>query len=81
MNWLVYLLACCDGSLYCGVTNNIEQRIVAHQRGKGSKYVRSRLPFRLVEHSRPMSKSAALRTEAAVKRLRKDKKLHADCWV
>jgi predicted GIY-YIG superfamily endonuclease len=67
--WLVYLLRCGDGSLYTGMTNDLPKRLKTHAAGKGSRYTRSRLPVRLV-HSEPQrSRSAALKREAAIKRL------------
>ena len=44
--WLVYLLRCLDGSLYTGMTNDLPQRLKAHNAGRASRYTRSRL-FRL----------------------------------
>ncbi len=73
--WHVYLLRCRDGSLYAGATNDLARRVEAHARGKGGRYTRSRLPVVLV-HSEPApDRSAALRREAALKRLRREKKL------
>lgn len=67
--WRVYLLRCHDDSYYCGVSNDVLKRLVTHRSGRGSKYVRARLPCYLVAQSPAMSKSEALRFEAAVKRL------------
>ena len=72
--WLVYVLRCADDSLYTGITNDLARRLEAHAAGRASKYTRSRLPVRLV-HSEPQaSQSAALKREAAVKRLRRGAK-------
>ena len=46
--YFVYILRCADASLYTGVTNDIPHRLKEHNRGKGSAYVRSRLPAKLV---------------------------------
>lgn len=67
--WLVYLLRCRDGSLYTGITNDLRRRLAHHRSGKGSAYVRSRLPVRLVYREPQADRSAALRREAAIKRL------------
>jgi putative endonuclease len=69
--WLVYLLRCSDGSLYCGVTNDLPKRFKAHAAGKASRYTRSRLPVKLAYTEPQRSKSAALKREAAIKRLRR----------
>jgi putative endonuclease len=72
--WLVYLLRCSDGSLYTGITNDLPKRLKAHAAGRASKYTRSRLHVRLA-YSEPLeSKSAALKREAAIKRLRRAEK-------
>ncbi len=75
MTWQVYLLKCIDDSLYCGVTNNIENRVSVHNTGKGAKYTRSRLPVKLVAVSRKMTKSDALKLEYQIKRLPAEKKV------
>jgi putative endonuclease len=67
--WLVYILRCRDGSLYTGITNDLSKRLKAHAAGKASKYTRSRLPVKLAYREPQKSKSAALRREAAIKRL------------
>lgn len=73
--WLVYLLRCRDGSLYAGATNDLEKRLAAHARGRGSRYTRSRLPVALVLAEPARDRSAALRREAALKRLTRAGKL------
>ncbi len=74
--WLVYLLRCSDGSLYTGITNDLDKRLKAHAAGKASRYTRSRLPVRLVYSEPQKSKSAALKREVAIKRLPRRQKLH-----
>ena len=73
--WYVYLLRCGDGSLYTGATDNVPRRLAAHQAGKGAKYTRSRLPVELVYQETCPDRSAALRREAAIKRLPRNRKL------
>ena len=67
--WVVYLLRCSDNSLYCGVSNNIEKRVVEHNSGMGAKYTRSRLPVVLVGTSRDMAKVEAFKLEYRIKQL------------
>ena len=74
MNW-VYILKCGDGSLYTGWTNDLERRLQTHAAGRGARYTRSRLPVELVYAEILPTKSEALRREAALKRLRRIKKL------
>ncbi|MDA0254401.1 MAG: GIY-YIG nuclease family protein [Planctomycetota bacterium] len=72
--WLVYILRCSDGSLYTGITNDLPKRLKAHAAGKASKYTRSRLPVKLAYSEPQKSKSASLKREAAIKRLRRAEK-------
>jgi len=73
--WCVYLLRCRDCSLYTGITNDLPKRLKAHAAGKASKYTRSRLPVRLAYSEPQRSKSAALKREAAIKKLSRKEKL------
>lgn len=73
--WCAYLLWCADGSLYAGATNDLPARVDRHQAGKGARYTRSRLPVRVARVFRAKDKSAALRREAALKRLDRAAKL------
>ena len=75
MGWTVYILRCGDGSLYTGCTNDLSRRLAAHRKGKGAKYTRSRLPVALAYREETADKSAALRREAAIKRLSRREKL------
>lgn len=73
--WHVYLVECADGTLYCGITNDIAKRLTAHNAGKASRYTRARLPVRLVWSEPRATKSDALRRELAVKALPRAAKL------
>ncbi len=73
--WVVYLLRCADNSLYCGITNDINSRLIDHNSGKGAKYTRSRRPVELVGVGPKMTKSEALKLEYRIKRLPPDKKI------
>lgn len=75
MGWFVYMLRCRDGSLYTGSTTDLDRRLASHQSGKGAKYTRSRLPVELAYWETAADKSAALRREAAIKRLTRENKL------
>ncbi len=75
MSWTVYLLRCRDGSLYTGITTDLERRLARHRAGTASAYTRARRPVRLVYHERQPDRSTALRREAALRRLSRDEKL------
>ena len=70
-----YILRCVDGSYYCGISNNVTRRIFVHNSGKGSKYVRSRLPAILVYVEECGSKSDALKRERQIKRMSRHQKI------
>ena len=75
MSWYVYMLRCGDGTLYTGITDNVEKRLSAHRAGKGAKYTRGRSPLELVYVEEQLDKSAALRREIAIKKLPRKEKL------
>ena len=65
--WFVYILKCSDGSLYTGITRDVAKRIRVHSSGKGSAYVRSHLPVKLVYRKKYPNRSAASKCEAEIK--------------
>ena len=73
-SWKLYLLRCGDGTLYCGITTDVESRLEAHRSGKGAKYTRGRGPLELVYTEDCGDHSTALKREIAVKRLTKPQK-------
>ena len=75
-NWFVYMLECSDRSIYTGICKgDIDGRMKEHQDGKGSKYVRSRLPFELKWSKSGFTASQAMKEEYRIKRLTpKDKR-------
>jgi len=75
--WIVYLIRCSDKSLYCGITNNLQNRLIAHNSGRGAKYTRSRRPVELVGASSAMTKSDALKLEFRVKHVPAGSKYYA----
>jgi putative endonuclease len=75
VTWTVYLLRCRDGSLYAGATNDLAARVAAHGAGTASAYTRSRRPVALVYAEPAADRGAALRREAALKRLSRAAKL------
>lgn len=75
MACFVYILRCVDGSLYTGSTTDLARRLTAHRSGRGAKYTRSRLPVELAYWEEAPDWPAALRREAAIKRLTRQQKL------
>jgi predicted GIY-YIG superfamily endonuclease len=74
--WFVYIVECRDGSLYCGITNDIDRREREHNEGTASRYTRARRPVRMVYSEPQPNRSAALIREFSVKLLsRKEKQV------
>lgn len=75
MNWVCYLLRCADDTLYCGITNDLDKRVAAHNAGKAAKYTRARGPVALVFSEYYPDRSAASRREAQIKKMTRLEKL------
>jgi putative endonuclease len=71
----VYIALCADGTLYTGCAVDVAKRIEAHNEGKGAKYTRSRRPVRAVYAELCAGRGEALRREAQIKRLKREKKM------
>jgi len=69
------MLECADGTLYTGITNDLEKRLAAHNSGTASKCTRSRLPVKLVFAEDQPDRAAASRREIEIKRLPRSAKL------
>ncbi|MDZ4201034.1 MAG: GIY-YIG nuclease family protein [Gallionella sp.] len=74
-NWICYLLRCADDTLYCGITNDLDKRLAAHNTGTAAKYTRARGPVELVYREPCEDKSAALKREMAIKRMTRGEKV------
>jgi putative endonuclease len=73
-NWFLYILECCDGSFYTGVTTDIDRRLRKHQEGTASRYTRTRRPIVLVYQEECGTRSQSLERECAVKSLSRQRK-------
>ena len=73
-NWYVYILRCGDGTLYTGITTDVQRRLQMHRSGKGAKYTRGRGPLEVVYTEEQPDKSTALRREIEIKRLTREQK-------
>ncbi len=72
--YYLYILKCSDNSLYTGITKDLKLRFSSHRNGTGSKYVRSRLPFKHVYTEKFKNQSAALKREFQIKQWPRNKK-------
>lgn len=75
MSWCCYLLRCADDTLYCGITNDLDKRLAAHNAGTAAKYTRTRGPVELAYVESCADKSAALKREIEIKKLSRVNKL------
>ena len=73
--WTVYILQCRDGTLYTGITDELERRLKAHESGRGAKYTRGRGPFQVRYLEKTPDKATALKREYGLKRLCRQEKL------
>lgn len=75
MNWSVYIIRCGDGSLYTGISTDVERRFRQHQSGKGAKFFRSRRPLAVAFQEIGHDKSSASCREAEIKKMSRQDKL------
>ena len=75
-SWIIYILECCDESLYCGITNDIERRLKQHsgELKGGAKYTLSRRPCNLVYLEKSANRKEALIREFEIKKMSKYQK-------
>ena len=78
MKYYVYILLCADGTFYTGYTTDLEKRIDTHNKGKGAKYTRARLPVKLHWSWIYKSKSEAMKAEYKIKQLSRIEKKNLD---
>lgn len=74
MAWYVYILRCGDGTLYTGITPDVQSRLAKHEQGLGAKYTRGRGPLTLVYTEECTDRAAASRREYAIKHLTRQEK-------
>ena len=73
--WFVYVVRCADGTLYTGVTTDLDRRVSAHNGGTGAAYTRARLPVELLYSESAADRSGALKRELQIKKLPRQRKL------
>jgi putative endonuclease len=73
--WFVYIIECNDYSLYTGISNNVNKRLIAHGNNLGAKFTKGKGPFKLVYLEKYDSRSAATKREILIKKYSKKSKL------
>ena len=77
--WYLYILRCGDGTLYTGITTDVERRLEEHRQGRGAKYTRGRGPLELAYQEECGAHSEALKREYTVKQLTREEKENLIC--
>ncbi|MEZ5588764.1 MAG: GIY-YIG nuclease family protein [Sedimenticolaceae bacterium] len=72
--WHLYLVRCNDGSLYTGISTDVQRRFAAHGASRGARRLRGRGPLELVFSQAIGDHSQALRIEHRVKKLSRAEK-------
>ncbi len=76
MSYFVYILECSDGSLYTGITKDVEKRLEEHNtKDSGAKYTKARRPVKLLYEEPSEDRSSASKREYEIKKLTRLKKL------
>lgn len=73
--WIVYIIKCADGTLYTGITTDLERRIKEHNNKLGAQYTKSRAPVKLVYKEKCATRSDALKRELQIKSWTRPEKL------
>ncbi len=74
--YYLYMLECADGTLYTGITTDLERRTREHNGSKlGAKYTKVRRPVALAYSKRFRTRSAASKEESRIKALTRGEKL------
>jgi putative endonuclease len=69
-----YIVQCADGTFYTGWALDPEARVAVHNKGRGAKYTRMRLPVKLVYVEEQPDRTSAMKRERAIKRMERERK-------
>ena len=69
-----YIVECADGTYYTGWAVDPERRAAVHNRGRGARYTRMRLPVKLVYVEEQPDRRTAMKRERAIKKMTRQKK-------
>lgn len=73
--WSVYIVRCCDDTLYTGIAKDVVKRISDHNTSKvWARYTKSRRPVTLIWHKKVRNRVVAAKLEYKIKRIGKEKK-------
>jgi len=74
MSCYCYILQCADGTFYTGWTTDPERRVAQHNKGVGAKYTSTRRPVALVYLESHPNRTAAMKRELAIKKMKRSQK-------
>ena len=69
-----YIVVCADGTYYTGSTGDLQKRVELHNKGRGAKYLRGKLPVELVYAREFRYYKHALMAERKIKTLTRRQK-------
>jgi putative endonuclease len=72
--YFVYILRCADGGFYVGSTRDLDERVKAHNAGRGAAYTFKHRPAYLVYSESFDTESPAVKRERQLKRCSHNKK-------
>jgi putative endonuclease len=70
-----YIVECADGTFYTGWALDAERRVAVHNKGRGARYTRMRLPVKLVYVEPQPDRTTAMKREIAIKRMNRARKM------
>jgi putative endonuclease len=70
-----YIVECADGTYYTGWAVDPERRVAVHNKGRGARYTRMRLPVKLVYVEPQPDRPTAMKREIAIKRMNRARKM------
>ena len=74
MSCYCYIVECADGTYYTGWAVDPEKRVAMHNKGRGARYTRTRVPVKLVYVEELPDRPSAMKREIAIKRMTRDRK-------
>jgi putative endonuclease len=69
MSVYCYIVECADGTYYTGWAINPEKRVAVHNKGRGARYTRTRVPVKLVYVEELPDRKSAMKREIAIKKM------------
>jgi putative endonuclease len=73
--WYVYLIQCCNGEIYCGITKHLKEGIALHNDGLACSYTRKRRPVFLLIAKYGFERKDAIFLENRIREMRKIDKI------